>query len=80
MAVKILITGIGAQATEQGIRTLLCRFGAVERIDIIREGSASDPVAFVEMNLGDGVAAHLVSRLTRYWHEGALISAYQLIY
>lgn len=42
---KILMTGIGTNATEQGIRALLGRFGPVGRIDIIREGNPNEPVA-----------------------------------
>lgn len=77
---KILITGIGVNATEQGIRSLLGQFGPVERIDIIRETSPEEPLALVEMNIGDGASAPLVSRLTDYWHDGSLVSAYRLIH
>lgn len=77
---KILITGIGATATERGIRSLLDRFGPVEKMDIIREGSQEEPVALVEMDIGDGAAAYLLSRLTQYWHDGCLLSACLLMH
>ena len=77
---KILITGIGVDATEQGIRSLLGQFGPVEQIDIIREGNQEEPVALVEMNIGDGAAAYLLSRLIHYWHDGYLVSACLLMH
>lgn len=72
---KILITGLRAGATEASIQSWLGRFGPVVQVDIIREGSAADPFALVEMDIGDGVAAYLVSRLSNYWHEGAVVNA-----
>jgi hypothetical protein len=72
---KILITGIGAAASEESIRSWLVHFGPVLRVEIIRDGDAADPVALAEMEIGDGAAAHLVSRLSDYWHEGKLINA-----
>lgn len=72
---KILITGLCNAATEESIRAWLGHFGPVERVDIVRDGSANDPVALVEMSIGDGAAAYLVSRLTDYWHDGKLVNA-----
>lgn len=63
---KILITGLGAAATEESIRPWLGRFGSVERVDIIRDGDDNRPVALVEMDIGDGAAAYLVLRLSDY--------------
>ena len=77
---NILITGIGSAATEESIRTWLGHFGPVVLVDIIRDGDAADPIAFVEMEIGDGAAARLVSRLSDYWHEGKLINAMLLIH
>lgn len=59
---KILITGIGADATEQDIRSLLGQFGPVDQIKIICEGSVEEPVALVEMALSDGQAFYLTQR------------------
>jgi len=75
---KFLISGLGANATEESIRSWLVLFGPVLRIDIIREGDADYPVALAEMDIGDAAAAHLVSRLSDYWHEGKLINARRL--
>ncbi len=55
---KILITGISVNTTEQGLRFLLGQFCSVEQIDIICEDSREEPVALVEMNLGDGQASY----------------------
>ena len=75
MTKKILITGLGAGVTEEGVRSLLGRFGTVVQVDIIREGSADKPLALVEMCIGNGSAAYLVTRLSNYWHEGSSVSA-----
>lgn len=72
---KILLTGFGSGVTEVGIHSWLGRFGTVVRVDIIREGHAADPLALVEMQIGNGTAAFLVSRLSNYWHEGRSVSA-----
>lgn len=72
---KFLIMGLGADSTEESIRTWLGHFGPVLRVDIIRDGDAADPVAFLEMEIDDEAAGHLVSRLSDYWHEGKLVNA-----
>ncbi|PKO31317.1 MAG: hypothetical protein CVU34_17830 [Betaproteobacteria bacterium HGW-Betaproteobacteria-7] len=72
---KFLIMGLGADSSEESICTMLSRFGPVERVEIIRDGNPDDPIALVEMSIGDGAAGYLVSQLTDYWHEGKLVSA-----
>ena len=72
---KILITGLGAAATEESIRSWLSRFGPVVRVDIIRDGDAAKPLAVVEMDIGEGAAAYLASRLSNCWYEGAIVGA-----
>jgi len=76
----ILIRGIGADATEEEIASWLGQFGPVEHIDIVRDGNPDAPVALVAMNIGQGAANYVVSRLTCYWHEGRLIKAYLMIH
>jgi hypothetical protein len=77
---NILISGLGAGSTEEGIRSWLGHFGPVVRVNIIRDGDATDPVALVEMEIGSEAAANLVSRLSEYWHEGKLVNARLLIH
>lgn len=72
---KILITGLAREATEESIAAWLGHFGPVKGVEIIRDGNAEAPVALVEMDIDDGAAAYLVSRLTDYWHEGQLVNA-----
>lgn len=72
---KFLIMGLGADSSEESIRSLLSRFGPVERVEIIRDGNPDDPIALVKMSIGDGAAGYLVSQLSDYWHEGKLVSA-----
>jgi len=72
---KILITGLGAAATEESIRSWLGRFGPVVRVDIIRDGDADRPVAVVEMEISDGVAECLAFRLSDYGHDGDQVCA-----
>jgi hypothetical protein len=75
---KFLISGLGANATEESIRSWLGHFGPVTGVEIIRDGDAEDPVALVEMDIGDGAAGYLLSHLTDYWHEGKLVNARRL--
>lgn len=70
---KLLITGFGRHVTEEGVRTWLGNYGPVLRIDIVRDGNAADPFVIAQMAIDDVAAAHLVSRLQGYWHEGAMI-------
>jgi hypothetical protein len=72
---KFLIKGTSADSTEESIGTWLSRFGPIKRVEIIRDGNPDDPVALLEMNIGDGAAGYLLSHLTDYWHEGKLITA-----
>ena len=72
---KFLITGLGTAANEDSIRSWLGHFGPVVLVDIIRDGDAADPITFVEMEISDAAAAHLVSRLSDYWHDGKLVNA-----
>lgn len=72
---KILLMGLGAKATEAGVRTWLSCFGPVRNVDLVREGDAKAPLALVEMDISDGQAFFLVSRISNYWHDGSLINA-----
>jgi len=72
---KFLITGIGADSTEESIRSWLCRFGPIKHVEIIRDGNPNNPAALLEMSIGDGAAGYLLSHLTGYWHEGRLVTA-----
>lgn len=71
----LLLTGLSPTATETAIRSWLSGFGSVVGVDLVREGSAATPVAVVQMDISDGEAFFIVSRISNYWHEGALISA-----
>ena len=72
---KILLIGLNTAATAAGVRSWLSGFGAVLRVDLVREGNAQAPVAVVEMDISDGQAFLIVSRINGYWHEGSLVSA-----
>jgi len=72
---KILLMGLSATATEAGIRSWLSGFGAVRKVDLVREGDATAPVAVIEMDITDGQAFLIVSRISSYWHDGSLVSA-----
>lgn len=72
---KLLITGLGARATEESIRSWLGRFGPVVQIQFIRDGDADHPVAIVEMEIGLGAAVYLVLRVSGYEHDGDRVTA-----
>ena len=77
---KILLMGLSPTATEAGIRSWLNGFGSVLNVDVVRDGDADAPIAVVRMDITDGQAAFIVSRIQRYWHDGSLISARLLIH
>jgi hypothetical protein len=72
---KILLMGLSATVTEAGIHAWLSSFGAVRKVDLVREGDATAPLAVIEMDITDGQAFLIVSRISRYWHAGSVISA-----
>lgn len=74
-AKKFLITGLSAGSTKEGLRSWLSYYGQIDRVEIIRDGNAADPVALLEMSISDGAAAFLLSHLVNYWHEGKLVTA-----
>lgn len=76
----ILLTGVSEQSTEDGIRKWMLQFGQVLHVEFIREGDAANRVAVVEMEISDAQAFFIVSRVSDYWHEGALVSARILIH
>lgn len=77
---KILIMGLSATASEAGIRSWLNGFGPVVNVEIIRDGDAKAPLAIVAMDLTDGQASFIVSRIQCYWHDGSLVSARLLMH
>jgi hypothetical protein len=72
---KILLMGLSATATEAAIHSWLSGFGAVREVNLVREGDATAPVAVIEMDITDGQAFLIVSRISSYWHDGSLVSA-----
>jgi len=75
-----LITGLGVAATGRDVRTLRGQFAPGECIEIIRDGFQGVSTALFEMDIGGGVAAHLVSRLDHCRHDGALVGTRPLIH
>lgn len=67
--------GLSPATTEAEVRTWLSGFGKVSHVDLIREGNVQAPVAVVDMDISDGQAFFVVSRISSYWHDGALVSA-----
>jgi hypothetical protein len=72
---KSLLMSLSAPASETGIRSLLNDFGSVRKVDLVREGDPTAPIAVVEMDVSNGQAFLIVSRISRHWHDGSLISA-----
>lgn len=77
---KILLMGLSPAATEAGVRSWMNGFGPVLNVNFVREGDADSPIAIVEMEITDGQAAFIVSRIQSYWHDGSLLSAQLLIH
>jgi len=76
---KLVLSGLRATVTEADVGSWLSRFGPVGSVRFVREGDDQAPVAVVEMDLSDAEAFYLTSRLSRYWHDGSLVSATLLI-
>jgi hypothetical protein len=72
---KILLVGLGPNATEEAIRSWLSGFGSVIDVELVREGDAKAPVALIRMDISEAEAFFIVSRISNYWHEGSLVSA-----
>ncbi len=72
---KILLMGLSAAATEAGVRSWLGAYGAVVKVDLVREGDAKAPLAVIEVDISAGQAFLIVSRISSYWHDGSLVSA-----
>ena len=77
---KMLLLGLSPTTTEAGVRSWLGRYGQVNHVTLLRDGDVLKPFAVVEMEITDGMASFIVSRISRYWHDGALVSAYLLIH
>ena len=75
---KFLLTGLGAEATEAGIRSWLSEFGSVLSVNFVRDGDTNTPVAIIEMDITDGQAYFIQTRISSYWHDGSLVSAHLL--
>lgn len=71
----LLLTGLDAASSEDRIREWIRQFGPVRHVEFVRDGDATAPIAVVEMDISEAQAFFIVSRISDYWHEGALISA-----
>ena len=72
---KVLLTGLSSTSDEAGLRAWLGGFGTIVAIEFVRDGDAGAPLVVVEMDITDGEAFYLVSRISNYWHDGSLVSA-----
>ena len=75
---KIILIGLRETATEADICSWLSGFGTVSNVELVRDGDVTAPVAVIEMDISDGLALNIVSRISRYWHGESLVSAYLL--
>lgn len=71
---KFLLTGFGPATTKENIQSFLGEFGPVVDVQIYRDKNAMVIVAFVEMDIGEEQAFHLMSRINNYWHEGHIVN------
>lgn len=72
---KILLMGLGPNATEAEIRSFMHSYGQVISVEVVREGDSTAPVALVGMDITDEQAFNIVSLISSYWHDGCLLSA-----
>lgn len=72
---KILLVKLGAAATEAGVRSWLSCFGPVGNVAFVRDGDAKALCAIVAMDVSDGQASFIVSRISNCRHAGSLVGA-----
>lgn len=77
---KIMFSGLPADISEEQIRSVLVKFGAIKQILIIKDGDPTQPMAIVEIDLSDSEAFNLTSRVTDIWHDGHRINAWLLLH
>lgn len=77
---KILLEGFDASVTEESVRALMDSFGPVHGVEIFRDGNASAPVVLVAMGIDELKVVDVTLRITRYWHQGCVISAHRWVY
>jgi len=81
MATKvILLSGLRAASTEDGVREWMRGFGPVTHVAFVRDGNAAAPLAVVEREISEAQAFFIVSRISDYWHEGSLVSARLMVH
>lgn len=72
----IMLSGLSPAVSEDGLRAALEKnFGAVAKIEIVRDGNPDQPLALVYMDIDDEAAFALQQRLSDIWHDGRRINA-----
>lgn len=78
---RILLTGISPESTEESLRTAIePHFGPIDRVEIVRDGDAGNPMAILDMPLSDQQAFRMVQRITDIWHDGRRVNARLLLH
>lgn len=70
----MLLTGLPAQATEEGVAAAMRKLGPVDSVQIVREGNAETSWAVIEMPITHDEAFRLTQRVQRIWHDGQYVS------
>jgi hypothetical protein len=75
----IVITGAGSDVNEAQVRQELETLGPLVDVQIVRDGDPEKPLVLAVMDISDGAAAFIVSRIQKRWHNGRLITAHLML-
>lgn len=71
---KLLLTGLPAQAQEDKVAMAMGKLGPVGQVTIYREGDADTAWAVVEMAISQAQALDITRRVSHIWVEGRSIT------
>jgi len=73
---QVLIRGLHRDVTEQKLRDKLSPYADVKSVEIVREGDADHPWAFVDLDVDVFEAWHLLRRFDRQYFDGSRMHWY----
>ncbi|WP_028310912.1 hypothetical protein [Derxia gummosa] len=73
---KFILSGLNADAAEEGIRGGLARYFSVTGVSLVREGNADEPWAVVECADSYEHVWNVINRLQGVYHRGKALRFY----
>lgn len=73
---KVLIRGLHRDVTEQMLRDKLAIYAPVKSVELMREGDADHPWAWVDLDVDPFTAWRLLRQLDRQYFAGSMMRWY----